>query len=212
MCSSPARPSPRARRSQARSRDRRRRRDRGELMGGEVAATFEGTAWCLGDNVSTDEILPARYMALSDPEELAQHALAGLDDSPTDRMEEGDILVAGTNFGTGSSRESAPRALKYAGFSAVIAESFARIFFRNCINIGLPVFWAEGVRDLVQPGDRLTVDAAQGTIVNRSSGAKLECRPLPPFVLRIVQHGGLAAYARSRLGSTLVAQQGGASP
>jgi 3-isopropylmalate/(R)-2-methylmalate dehydratase small subunit len=172
--------------------------------------TFEGTAWCLGDNVSTDEILPGRYMAVSDPEELARHALAGIEGWPADRIQAGDILVAGANFGTGSSRESAPRALRYAGIAAVIAESFARIFYRNCINIGLPVFWAQGARDLAQPGDRLAVDAASGVITNLSSGATLACRPLPAFVLGIVEQGGLAEYARSRIGSTLLDQGGGA--
>jgi 3-isopropylmalate/(R)-2-methylmalate dehydratase small subunit len=174
--------------------------------------TFEGTAWCLGDNVSTDEILPGRYMAVSDPEELASHALAGIDDWPADRVQAGDILVAGANFGTGSSRESAPRALRYSGLAAVVAESFARIFYRNCINIGLPVFWAEGARDLAQPGDRLAVDAARGVITNRSSGATLVCQPLPPFILGIVEQGGLAEYARSRIGSTLLDPEGGGRP
>jgi 3-isopropylmalate/(R)-2-methylmalate dehydratase small subunit len=180
------------------------------MAGRALAKTFEGTAWCLGDNISTDEIPPGRYMTLSKPEELARHALAGIDDWPRDRVQKGDILVTGANFGTGSSRESAPRALKYAGFAAVIAESFARIFYRNCINIGLPVFWSEGVRDLVQPGDRLAVDASQGVIVNRNSGARLVCQPLPPFVLGIIEQGGLAEYARSRLGSTLLDQHRGA--
>ena len=180
------------------------------MAGNATKRTFEGTAWCLGDNVSTDEILPGRYMAVSKPEELARHALAGIDDWPADRVQEGDILVAGTNFGTGGSRESAARALKYAGFSAVAAESFARIFYRNAINIGLPVFWAEGVRDLVAPGDRLAIDAARGVIADLTSGATLPCRPLPPFVLGIVERGGLAEYARSRIGRTLLDEDAGA--
>ena len=166
--------------------------------------TLEGAAWCLGDNVSTDEILPGRYMALNDQEELARHALAGIEDWPARLVQPGDILVAGSNFGTGSSRESAPRALKYAGFAAVVAESFARIFYRNCINIGLPVFWGEGVRELVEPGDRLAIDASVGMILNRRSGATVACQPLPSFILGIVEKGGLAAYARSRAGRSLV--------
>ena len=180
------------------------------MAGRGQAKTFEGAAWCLGDNVSTDEILPGRYMTVSEPAELGRHALAGIDGWPRDGVRDGDILVAGANFGTGSSREAAPRALKYAGFAAVVAESFARIFYRNCINIGLPVFWSEGVRDFVQPGDRLAVDASRGVIVNRGSGATLVCEPLPPFVLEIVEHDGLAEYARSRIGGTLLETPGGA--
>jgi 3-isopropylmalate/(R)-2-methylmalate dehydratase small subunit len=171
---------------------------------------FEGTAWCLGDNVSTDEILPARYMTASEPAELAEHALAGIPDWRRERVKEGDILVAGANFGTGSSRESAPRALQYFGFAAVVAESFARIFYRNCLNIGLPVLWCEGVRDSVRAGDRLTVDPARGVILNHRTGSSAVCEPLPPFVLEIVEAGGLAAYARSRLGGTLLADRGDA--
>jgi len=172
--------------------------------------SFEGTAWCVGDNVSTDEILPGRYMTATDRAELARNALAGVKGWQSGQLQDGDILVGGENFGTGSSRESAARALKYTGFGAIIAESFARIFYRNCINIGLPVFWVAGIRDIVRPGDRVYIDAINGTIANRTTGVTATCLPLPPFVLKIVEHGGLAAYARTRTGNSLVDIHGGA--
>jgi 3-isopropylmalate/(R)-2-methylmalate dehydratase small subunit len=169
-----------------------------------LTTTYRGTAWCLGDNVSTDEILPGRYMAVRDPTELARHALAGIDTSLAGSVQPGDILVAGSNFGTGSSRESAPHALKYAGFAAIAAESFARIFYRNCINIGLPVFWASGLKDFVKTGDVVAIDASAGVIVNTTTQTQIASQPLPAFVLRIVAQGGLANYARERIGQPLV--------
>lgn len=168
-----------------------------------------GTAWCVGENVSTDEILPGRYMGLEEGPELGLHALEGVAPYVIERMERGDLLIAGGNFGTGSSRESAPRALRAAGFSAVIAESFARIFYRNCINIGLPALWCDGVTSAVTEGDRIHVDTDAGRLVNETTGVELPFAPLTPFARRIVDAGGLVPYARGRLGQDLVGHVGG---
>jgi len=168
-----------------------------------------GTAWCLADNVSTDEILPGRYMGLEEGPELGRHALEGAAPYVIEQMTAGDLLIAGGNFGTGSSRESAPRALRAAGFAAVIAESFARIFYRNCINIGLPALWCEGVTAAVAEGDFIRIDTDSGHLLNETSGVELPFAPLSPFARRIVEAGGLVPYARERLGGDLVDDTGG---
>lgn len=166
--------------------------------------TIIGAAWCLGDDVSTDEILPGRYMGLEEGPELGVHALEGIAPDVIAAMSRGDILVAGQNFGTGSSRESAPRALRAAGFSAVVAESFARIFYRNCINIGLTALWCDGVAASVGDRDRLVIDPAASRLTNESTGAVLAIAPLSAFAQGIVDAGGLVAYARARTGRSLV--------
>ena len=163
-----------------------------------------GTAWVLGDNVSTDEIMPGRYLGVDDPAELARHAFEGAAPGLVDRIARGDILVGGANFGTGSSREQAPRAIRAAGFGAIVAATFARIFFRNCVNVGLPVFWSPEAAAGVAEGDRLEIDPEAGQIVNVAQGAAHLVAPLPPFVREIVVSGGLSAYARQRLGGSLV--------
>ena len=165
---------------------------------------IEGAAWCLGSNVSTDEILPGRYMGLEEGAELGSHALEGIAPGISQRLTRGDVLVAGPNFGTGSSRESAPRALRAAGFSAVIADSFARIFYRNCINIGLIALWCEGVTDAVAEGDRLSVESTGTELINVTANITLPLLPLSPFAHLIVDSGGLIPYARSRVGQRLV--------
>ncbi len=165
---------------------------------------YRGHARLVGDDVSTDEILPGRYMTSSDPAVLARHALEGVAPHFAERVTAGDILVAGRNFGTGSSRESAPRALQLAGFGAVIATSFARIFFRNCINIGLPVFWVAAATSQFAEGDEVEIAPATGRIANRTTGIEVLAQPLPAFVLEISRHGGLVDYAKSRIGEPLV--------
>jgi 3-isopropylmalate/(R)-2-methylmalate dehydratase small subunit len=160
---------------------------------------IRGRAIKFGNNVDTDVILPGRYMTLVDPYELAKHALEGLDSAFPEKAKEGVIVVGGKNFGCGSSREQAPLALKYAGVKCVLAESFARIFFRNAINIGLPVIECKGISDAVETGDELAVDFEAGKVENVSNGKKFQAEKLPPFILEILSDGGLIENLRRRL-------------
>jgi 3-isopropylmalate/(R)-2-methylmalate dehydratase small subunit len=162
-----------------------------------------GRAWKLGDNVSTDEILPGKYLGLTADADLAAHALEGISPAIAAAVRPGDILVAGVNFGTGSSRQGAPRALAAAGFSAIVAGSFARIFFRNCVNLGLPAVWSPEAVAGIEDGHAVTVDAAAGLVRNRTTGQEWPVAPLPPFVRLIAEAGGLAPYARARLAAGL---------
>lgn len=162
-----------------------------------------GRVWKYGDNVDTDVIIPARYLNTSAIEELARHCMEDLDPGFARAVQPGDIIVAGENFGCGSSREHAPLAIKGAGVSCVIARSFARIFYRNAINIGLPILeCAEAVED-TQAGDILTVDLTAGTILNARTGRVHHTKPFPPFIMEIVRAGGLIPYTRQRLAGTL---------
>jgi 3-isopropylmalate/(R)-2-methylmalate dehydratase small subunit len=145
----------------------------------------------LGNNVDTDVILPGKYLILTDPTDLAKHALEGLDFGFPEKAKKGVIVVGGKNFGCGSSREQAPLALKYSGVKCVVAESFARIFFRNSINIGLPVVECEGVSGAVENGDELMVDFDGGKVTNVSKGRMLQGTKLPAFILEILADGGL---------------------
>ncbi len=154
-----------------------------------------GRVWKLGDNVSTDHIIPGRYNLTTDPQELAKHCLCETRPEFPATVQPGDVIVAGRNFGMGSSREHAPVALKASGISAVIAVSFARIFYRNCINIGLPILVAPQVYPLVEDGDPVSVDLAGGT-VHLKDGGSVAAEPLPPFVLAIVREGGIVGYVR----------------
>jgi len=158
-----------------------------------------GKAVKFGDNVDTDVIIPGRYLILIDPKELSQHAMEGLDPAFTKKAKDGAIIVAGKNFGCGSSREQAPIALKYAGVRCVLAESFARIFYRNAINIGLPVVECKGVSGKVEEGDELTVDLENGTVKNLSKDLTFRATQLPPFILEILSDGGLVENLRKRV-------------
>jgi 3-isopropylmalate/(R)-2-methylmalate dehydratase small subunit len=158
-----------------------------------------GNAIKFGDNVDTDVILPGKYLVLMDPKELAKHAMEGLDPAFPEKAKKGVIVVGGKNFGCGSSREQAPLALKYAGVKCVLAESFARIFFRNAVNIGLPVIEHKGISAAVNNGDKLTVDFEAGKIQNLSKGKSLQVAKLPPFILEILSDGGLMENLRRRL-------------
>jgi 3-isopropylmalate/(R)-2-methylmalate dehydratase small subunit len=158
-----------------------------------------GTAIKFGDNVDTDVILPGKYLVLIDPMELAKHAMEGLDPAFPEKAIKGVIVVGGKNFGCGSSREQAPLALKYAGVRCVLADSFARIFFRNAINIGLPVIEHNGISAAVNNGDELAVDFEAGTIQNLSQGNSFQAAKLPPFILEILADGGLIENLRKRL-------------
>jgi 3-isopropylmalate/(R)-2-methylmalate dehydratase small subunit len=152
-----------------------------------------------GNNVDTDVILPAKYMTFIDPNELARHAMEGLDPNFAAKAKIGVILVAGKNFGCGSSREQAPLALKYAGVRCVIAESFARIFYRNAINIGLPVVECADAYGKVEDGDELIVDLEKGIVKNQSKNMALHAAELPPFILEILLNGGLIENLRRRI-------------
>ena len=160
---------------------------------------IKGPAIKFGNNVDTDVILPGKYLVLVDPYELAKHALESLDTEFPEKAKKGVILVGGKNFGCGSSREQAPLALKYAGVKCVLAESFARIFFRNAINIGLPVIECKGISAAVKTGDELNVDFEAGTIENVSNGKKFQVEKLPQFILEILADGGLIENLRRRI-------------
>ena len=158
-----------------------------------------GAVWKFGDNVDTDAIIPARYLNMSTPEELARHCMEDIDPSFADKVQPGDIIVGGDNFGCGSSREHAPIAIKGSGVSCVIAKSFARIFFRNGINIGLPILECATAADDVENGDHLTVDLEAGTIANQRTGQIYQTSAFPPFLMGIVEAGGLVPYTRQEL-------------
>jgi 3-isopropylmalate/(R)-2-methylmalate dehydratase small subunit len=158
-----------------------------------------GSAIKFGKNIDTDVILPGKYLVLIDPYDLAKHALEGLDPDFPDKAKKGVIIVGGKNFGCGSSREQAPLALRYSGVKCVIAETFARIFFRNAINIGLPIIECKGISHAVDNGDELTVDFETGTVQNLSNGKSFQVAKLPPFILEILSDGGLIENLRRRM-------------
>jgi 3-isopropylmalate/(R)-2-methylmalate dehydratase small subunit len=164
-------------------------------------STLKGRVHRYGDNVNTDEIIPARYLNTSDTAELAAHCMEDIDAGFIARVKPGDIIVAEDNFGCGSSREHAPIAIKGAGVSCVIAASFARIFFRNAINIGLPVLVAPEAAKEARAGDELEVDLDSGTIRNLTQGKDYQSAPFPPFLQELISAGGLIAHVKQRLGS-----------
>ena len=159
---------------------------------------FKGTAFRYGRDVDTDVIIPARYLNTSDPAELAKHCLEDLDPTFVDRVKKGDIIVADENFGCGSSREHAPVAIKAAGVSVVIAKSFARIFYRNAINIGLPIMECPEAADAIADGDVVYVDADTG-VRDETTGATFQAQPFPPFIQEIVNEGGLVARTKRQM-------------
>ncbi len=162
---------------------------------------FKGKAWKFGADVDTDAIIPARYLNTSDPQELAKHCME--DSTNPDFMKKmgpGDIIVAEKNFGCGSSREHAPIAIKAAGVSCVVAKSFARIFYRNCFNMGLPIFESVEAVDGLTEGDELEVDADAGVIRNLSTGREYTVAPVPDFMQELIAAGGLMAYTKKKAG------------
>jgi 3-isopropylmalate/(R)-2-methylmalate dehydratase small subunit len=161
---------------------------------------FTGSAWKYGDNVDTDGIIPARYLNVSNLDELATHCMEDLDPRFAEAVRPGDIVVAGDNFGCGSSREHAPLALKGAGVVCVVARSFARIFYRNGINVGLPILECPEAVEGIEKGDRLVVDLAAGTIAIEHTGVSYQTTPFPPFIRNIIQAGGLVPYTLERIG------------
>lgn len=160
---------------------------------------LKGHVFKYGANVDTDVIIPARYLSVSEPAELAKHCMEDIDKNFAGRVKPGDIIVATTNFGCGSSREHAPLAIKAAGISAVIASSFARIFFRNAINIGLPLLEAPEAVDNINTGDEVIIDLKKGLITNLTSGETFSARPYPDFMTELIAAGGLIAYTREKI-------------
>ena len=161
----------------------------------------KGRAWIFGDDINTDLIIPGKYLELVDPEEMAEHAMEGIDPDFPKKIQKGDIMVGGTNFGCGSSREHAPLALKYAGIGAVIAESFARIYYRNSINIGLPALECPGITEAVKEGDIIEVDVTGGTVKNTRTDVELSFTPLPDFMVEVLNDGGLVPYLKKNMES-----------
>lgn len=157
-----------------------------------------GTVLKYGDNVDTDVILPARYIILSDPQELAQHAMEDIDREFTKKVKPGDIMVVGENFGCGSSREHAPISLQASGVSCIIAKSFARIFYRNAINIGLPIIECPEAAEAIRAGDKVSIDFDAGLIVDEITGKSYKIMPFPSFIQRIIQANGLINYTKRK--------------
>jgi 3-isopropylmalate/(R)-2-methylmalate dehydratase small subunit len=155
---------------------------------------IEGRALKLGDDIDTDSILPGRYLTLSKPEDLGKHVMEGYDLHYKDKIQEGDVIVAGSNFGCGSSREHAPIALKAAGIKAVVAKSFARIFYRNATNIGLPLVEAPNGPDDIKEEDMLKIDLEKGTLTDTTQDKDYDFTKLPEFMFEIVENGGLIEY------------------
>ncbi len=163
-----------------------------------MKATYEAVAHVFGRNIDTDQIYPARYLDIVEPADIALHVLEGADPSFASRLARGDIVVAGTNFGCGSSREHAVIALQSAGISVVVAESFARIFYRNAINLALPVLVCKGVSTAVSSGELLSVDLLEGTVRNNATGTVLQAEKLSSHVMHILQSGGIKNMFRNQ--------------
>ncbi len=159
---------------------------------------FKGRAFCFGDDIDTDAIIPARYLSTSDPGVLKRHCMEDADPEFAGKVSPGDIIVAGKNFGCGSSREHAPIAIKASGISCVIAGSFARIFFRNSFNMGLPIFESEEASRAITEGDLVEVDAGKGIIKNLTTGEEFRARPIPAFMQQLIEDGGLIEHIRKR--------------
>ena len=159
---------------------------------------FEGRVWTFGDDVSTDHIISGKYLGTTDAKVFAEHAFEAVDPEWSKKVHRGDLIVAGDNFGCGSSREQAPLALKTLGISAILANSFARIFFRNAINLGFPVIECPGLRTRVHDGDAVDVDVSQGE-VRLADGGRMRFTPLPPHVLDILEAGGLVPKLKREL-------------
>jgi len=160
---------------------------------------LKGKVHKYGADVDTDAIIPARYLNVSEPAELAKHCMEGIDPEFVTRFKPGDIMVATTNFGCGSSREHAPLAIKAAGISCIIAKSFARIFFRNAINIGLPLLECDEAVDKTEAGDTVEVDLPSGRIKNLTKGMEFRAKPYPEFMAELISAGGLIEHTKRRL-------------
>ena len=160
---------------------------------------YTGKVYKYGDNVDTDVIIPARYLNAPSPDELAKHCMEDIDASFAGKVQPGDIIVGGANFGCGSSREHAPISIRACGVRCVIAASFARIFYRNSINIGFPILECPEAAEAIQNGDQVSVDFDSGLIRDETTGREFRATALPPFIGRIVEDGGLLPYLKARL-------------
>jgi len=172
------------------------------MSGKGMAMKADGKAFKYGDNVDTDVIIPARYLNTSDAAELAAHCMEDIDATFTKRVQAGDLIVGGRNFGCGSSREHAPLAIKTAGIACVIAESFARIFYRNAINIGLPILECPEAAKAIAAGAAVAVDFETGVITDKETGRTWKAAPFPPFMRELMAAGGLVPYVKMRLAAT----------
>ena len=159
---------------------------------------IRGKVWKFGDHVDTDVIIPARYLNAPEPSELAKHCMEDIDASFAGTVQSGDIMVGGWNFGCGSSREHAPVAIQASGISCVIAASFARIFFRNSINIGFPILECPEASEAIKAGDIITVDTKAGVITDETTGETFQAKPFPPFIEKIIEKGGLLPYLKGK--------------
>lgn len=166
-----------------------------------MQTTFTGHAWVFGDSIDTDMITPGKYLAIIDPKGLAEHLLEGKDPEFADKVQPGDIIVAGENFGCGSSREHAVAAMKGAEVACVVAESFARIFYRNALNLALPVLEVPDVSKRVEEGDEVTVDLEAGTVTNARTGDTLKGTPLTEKAVELLEAGGLINIVKRKLGT-----------
>ena len=160
---------------------------------------LKGRVWKFGNNIDTDAIIPARYLNTSDPDELAKHLMEDADKEFPSKVSAGDMIVAEANFGCGSSREHAPIAIKAAGIQAVVAKSFARIFYRNAFNIGLPIFESEDASGKIKEGDEIEVDADKGIIRNITKDEEYTAKPIPPFMQELISAGGLIKWTKKRI-------------
>jgi 3-isopropylmalate/(R)-2-methylmalate dehydratase small subunit len=163
---------------------------------------LKGRVWRFGNNIDTDAIIPARYLNTSDPDELAKHLMEDADKDFPEKVKAGDMIIAEANFGCGSSREHAPIAIRAAGIQAVIAKSFARIFYRNAFNIGLPIFESEEASNSIRDGDEIEVDADTGVIKNTTKGEEYTAKPIPPFMQELISAGGLIEWTKKRIQSS----------
>ena len=160
---------------------------------------IRGRVWKFNNDINTDLIIPARYLNTTDPKELARHLMEDLDRDFAHKVREGDIIVAGKNFGCGSSREHAPIAIKAAGIKAVIAKSFARIFYRNAFNIGLPIFESHEASERIKENEEIEIDADRGIIRNLSTDEQFHANLIPPFMQELIKAGGLIAWTTQKL-------------
>lgn len=161
---------------------------------------ISGSAFIFENNVDTDQIYPGRYLEITDPEEIAKHCMEGVDPDFHKKIKKGDVIVAGRNFGCGSSREHAAITLKYAGIGAVVAESFSRIFYRNAINLGLCLLVCHGVSNEVDEGDEVDIDIQNGTLYNKTKEKHKDCEKVSDYFLEVIKHGGIKNLIRNHNG------------
>ena len=163
-----------------------------------VQKIMVGTAWCYGNNINTDLIFPGRFLAITDPNEMAEYALADLDNKFSQNVQPGDIIIAGNNFGSGSSREQAAMCLKFSNIGGIIAVSFARIFYRNAINQGLPALISPTAIEIVKTGDKVELNLEKNILKNQTNGKSCSLKPIPNFLLEIIADGGIIPHLRKK--------------